>query len=323
MHREAEPLSTRACGVTITHSLSWTPHIVEISEKAGRILNILSYLQFKLDRKTLETIYFSFVRPKLEYASVVWSDCTQQDSDLLESVQKRAARIVSGGIRGTSSDTLYTELGWQPLHERRKSQCLCLFYRILNGLSPPYLAQYLPEQVGHRVGEAYNLRNREDLSTPRARTSLYLNSFFPRMSSIWNTLDTSVRNSPTLSAFKSKLQSITFTSNPLYYYGRRDANIFLARLRMNCSSLNWHLFNNHVAEHSRCACGAPVEDPNHYFFECPHFFRHRQVLLLAIEHLCTPTVDVFFHGCPTCSAGSNTEILRAVHQYIINSGRFN
>lgn len=98
-------------GVTITHTLSWSSHISKVCQKTGAILNILSYLQFKLDRKTLETIYFSFVRPILEYADVVWGDCTQHDSDLLESVQKRATRIVSGGIRGTSSEVMFNELG--------------------------------------------------------------------------------------------------------------------------------------------------------------------------------------------------------------------
>ena len=160
-------------GVIISDNLSWSPHISQLIDKAGVILNSMSYLQYKLDRKTLETTYFSFVRPILEYSCVVWSDCTQHDSELLESVQKRAARIVSGGTRGTSRETLYKELGWQSLKDRRDFHCLCHFYKIMNDLSPSYLPQYMPVSVEARTGGAYNLRNREELSVPRARTTLF------------------------------------------------------------------------------------------------------------------------------------------------------
>ena len=33
-------------------------------------------LKFRLNRKSLETIYFSFIRPLLEYADVIWDNCT-------------------------------------------------------------------------------------------------------------------------------------------------------------------------------------------------------------------------------------------------------
>ena len=35
-----------------------------------------SKLKFKLDHKSLETIYIAFIRPLLEYGDVIWDDCT-------------------------------------------------------------------------------------------------------------------------------------------------------------------------------------------------------------------------------------------------------
>jgi hypothetical protein len=43
-------------------------------EKAYKRINILRKLKFILDRKTLEQIYFTFVRPLLEYADVIWDN---------------------------------------------------------------------------------------------------------------------------------------------------------------------------------------------------------------------------------------------------------
>ena len=43
-------------------------------------------------------MYFSFIRPLLEYGDVIWDNSGQVLNDQIEKVQVRAARIVSGGI---------------------------------------------------------------------------------------------------------------------------------------------------------------------------------------------------------------------------------
>jgi hypothetical protein len=43
--------------------------------KASSRLNIIRKLKFKVDRKSLEHMYFSYVRPILEYADVIWDNC--------------------------------------------------------------------------------------------------------------------------------------------------------------------------------------------------------------------------------------------------------
>ena len=49
--------------------------------------------KFILDRKTLEKIYLTFIRPILEYADVVWNNKTLFLINKLENVQIEAARI--------------------------------------------------------------------------------------------------------------------------------------------------------------------------------------------------------------------------------------
>ena len=45
----------------------------------------MTALNNKLDRKSLEIMYHSFVLPTLEYASVIWDNC---DSTLIDKVEK-------------------------------------------------------------------------------------------------------------------------------------------------------------------------------------------------------------------------------------------
>ena len=66
--------------------------------------------------------------------------------ELVENVQYRAAKIVSGGIHRTSHNILYNELGWETLAERRRKQSLKSFQKIVIGEAPAYLQKLLAEQ---------------------------------------------------------------------------------------------------------------------------------------------------------------------------------
>jgi hypothetical protein len=77
----------------------------------------------------------SFIRPILEYGNVIWDNCTQNEANLLESVQVEADRIITGLRVNSSRSKLYSELGWNPFikEERNTLQdliCSC------NGTSP-------------------------------------------------------------------------------------------------------------------------------------------------------------------------------------------
>ena len=69
-------------------------------------------LKFRLNRKSLETLYFSFIRLLLEYADVIWDNCTYYEKLELDKIQSEAARIVSGATKLVSLHALYDEVGW-------------------------------------------------------------------------------------------------------------------------------------------------------------------------------------------------------------------
>ena len=50
-------------------------------------------------------------------------------------------------------------------------------------------------------------------------------------------------------------------------YSRR-INITIARIRMQCSELLYHLYQNHVADSPNGPCGL-IETPEHYVVDCP------------------------------------------------------
>ena len=104
----------------------------------------------------MEKLYIGFIRPILKYGGIIWDNCRIQESDLLESIQLEAARIITGLRKGTSHEKLYTELGWVPLKERQRTNKLILLHKILHDETPLYLLNEILLQANYQ--SSYNLR---------------------------------------------------------------------------------------------------------------------------------------------------------------------
>ena len=114
-------------------------------------------MKFCLDRKSLEIIYLNFINPILEYANVVWDNCTNYEKQELDKIQTEAARIVTGATNLVSSHALFGEVNWEPLEARRMKHRLLLLYKMSNNLSTEYLSSLIPPIVSNI--SRYNLRN--------------------------------------------------------------------------------------------------------------------------------------------------------------------
>ena len=134
-------------------------------------------LKFKLDRKSLETIYIAFIRPLLECVDVIWNNFTQYEKNELEKIQNEAARIATGATKLVSLDALYKKPQWNTLGKRRENHKLTLFYKMIYNFTPSYLSSLVPPSTSNL--SRYNLRNSNDLQTIVARTNQYYNSFLP------------------------------------------------------------------------------------------------------------------------------------------------
>ena len=155
-------------------------------------------LKFALNRKSLETIYRSLIRPILDYGNEIWNICQQYEKDDLEKTQIEAARIATGKTKRVSIASLYCEIDWNSLDTRRKMQKLVLFYKTVNHFTPLYLSSLIPPTV-NKISR-YNLRN--NISTIYARTNQYFNSFLPSTIRERNSLSEEHRDSMSVASFK-------------------------------------------------------------------------------------------------------------------------
>ena len=173
----AEVNTHKHLGLYLSNDCTWHHHINYIKDKAWFRINIMRKLKFKLDRKSLEIIYTTFIRPILEYGDVIWDNCTQYEKLELEKIQNEAARIATGTTKLVSLNSLYKEICWETLETRRNNHKMTLFYKMVKSITPLYLSTLVPHSVSNM--SRYNLRNSNDLQSLDARTNQYYTSFLP------------------------------------------------------------------------------------------------------------------------------------------------
>ena len=316
-----EVQSHKHLGVTLSKDLSWDQHIEDVATKANQCLDILNALKFKLDRVTLEKLYFAFVRSKLEYASILWDCCSKQLSDLIESVHYRAAKIISGAIHRTSHALIYNELGWDNLENRRKKQRLRVFFKASHGNAPIYLQNIIPTRD---MCNNYNLRNNDTYPILKCRTSNFQKSFLPRTVSDWNNLDNDIRLCDSVGSF-TRMLNTDISKPPIWYNaGERRLNILHARLRMLCSPLNDHLYSAiHVVDNPNCPCGFTHENNRHYLLDCQLYVNEREDLLRELNQLgFDPLLSNLLYGDSSLSSEKNVKAFISIQKFIKSTKRF-
>ena len=293
-------------------------HIDNIVSSAGKCLDLLNALKHLLDRLTLERVYQSFVRSKLEYASIVWDNCTNEQRNQLEQVQYRAGKIVSGAINRTSKDLVYQELGWQSLEERRHTQRLKVFHKMFYGKAPTYLQNEIPIPNPTRD----NLRNNDDIPKIRGLV-IFQNTFIPKTICDWNELPDEVKSSESDDTFAHKVTRDT--NIPVWFSrGDRKSNIWHARLRMKCSKLNDDLYSHiHVVDSPSCPCGARRETSKHFLLDCPLYANERALMLSDLSEMgFKPTTKNLLFGNTNYTDAINCQAADIVQTFLNATKRF-
>lgn len=323
-----EHKSHKYLGLWLDNNLTWKSHINSIVKQSTNRMMILNFYKYKLSRKTLERIYFVFVRPVLEYASIVWAGASEQLLRRVDQVQIRAMRLSSGATNRSNIGLLYADLQWQSLRSRRDYFVVKMFFKIVNGMCPNYLKAILPLEVNDI--RRSKLRNPNKLTIPKTRLNLFKSSFVPRGISMWNNLPQEYYSILTLTSFDCCLRKKMYNvvdkfQKQIYSFGRRSSNITRARLRMNCSLLNDHLCNNlHVISNPNCPCGYSCESVFHFFFQCPLYDAYRDVLIQNIQRLTLNiSVKTFLHGDESKSVDTNYKIIKEVDRFLVATNRFN
>ena len=146
---------------------------------------------YSCPQEVTEAAYKRLVRPVLDYGSSVWGPPCVVLLEELESVQKRAARIVTDNYNYETGSMagILGQLKWESLKKRRKDNRLILLYKGLKGKASVPTDDLIPK--------TRHCKNQHSMAfqTPIANTDVYKDSFFPQTNRDWNALPDSLISS--------------------------------------------------------------------------------------------------------------------------------
>ena len=178
-------------GLVITPTLAWKEHTASVLLKAARILGLLRRLRHSLSQAALRYIYICYIRPILEYASVVWSNVSRTEADQLERFQRRAARLILGKplFARVNHSELLTEANLPTLESRRVCALAVLGHHLFTGKVPNHLKKVnLPKRT-----TVYELRRQQPTLIPTAHTSAFRDSVILKSLHVFHSLPKSLQ----------------------------------------------------------------------------------------------------------------------------------
>ena len=153
-------------------------------------------------RKTKVKCYTTLVRPTIEYSSTVWDPYTSKNIDKLETIQRRAARFVSGNYSWFASPSnMIADLRWESLDEQRAKAKVAMTYKIMNGLVD------IPK-TKFKESTCTNTRSQAQFLIPCCRINGYKYLFFPSAARLWTHVPIEIRSQQTITNFRSSLEAI-------------------------------------------------------------------------------------------------------------------
>lgn len=189
----------RDLGVIISQDLKAHKQSIEARNKANRMLGIINRNVSYKSKEVITKLYNSYVRPHLEYCIQAWRPYHRYDINMLESVQRRATKLIPS-LKNHSYESRLKELGMYSFERRCKRGDMIEVFKMFSGMNDLNVGEFFDIDVDDRTrGHSRKIRKKT------CRLDLRKNFFSCRVVDLWNSLPTEVVNSSSLNIFKSRL----------------------------------------------------------------------------------------------------------------------
>jgi hypothetical protein len=181
----------------VDDKLKFDIHVEAQVSKANKILGLIRRTFDNLDKDTLTGLYKTLVRPHLEYCNAVVYPQYQKQAKLLESVQRRATKLVPG-LKDMEYEKRLEALKLPSLVYRRKRGDMIEVFKYTHNIYKVPMSPFEMERSNTR-GHSYKIAKK------RCQSSLRQNFFSNRVVNLWNSLPEDVVSSDSLNGFKNSL----------------------------------------------------------------------------------------------------------------------
>lgn len=198
-------IETTDLGIIVDNKLRFSSHYACIVRKAHQRSSLILRCFKCRDSSILTKAFVVYVRPLLEYCSPVWAPVYISDISLIESVQRRFTKRISG-MKDLSYPQRLNKLNLETLEERRLKTDLITMFKILHHIIDiDFIDFFSLSNLTNTRGHRYKL------SKPVHHNNARLFSFSCRRLDCWNSLPDSVFECDNLDAFIARLQKLDYS----------------------------------------------------------------------------------------------------------------
>ena len=171
--------SFRLLGLTFSKSLTWNDYVETIAKSAAQKVGSLYRARAYLTPESILYLYKATIRPCMEYCCHLWAGAPAHILNLLDRIQNRVCNMIGPQL----------SLKLQPLSHRRNVASLSLFYKYFHGHCSAELERLVPSRKVFPCDTRLAARAHEfTVDEPLITKDYRRTSFFPRTSSLWNSL---------------------------------------------------------------------------------------------------------------------------------------
>jgi hypothetical protein len=189
-------------GILVDADLHFKSQICNAASKAHQRAALIKRSFKSRDPQLLFRAFTVYVRPILEYNSPVWSPTYVTYIDVLEKVQRRFTKGLSGLKHLTYAERLHY-LGAETLELRRLKADLILVYKIIHELINVDFNSLFSFSSHSSITRGNSLR----LLKPHTICNARAHSFACRVVDIWNRLPENIVSAQSINMFKSLISS--------------------------------------------------------------------------------------------------------------------
>ena len=194
-------------GAVVSSSLAWNKHIRDSEKSLIRILtsriNALSKVCQFTNFCTRKMVANGIVMSYLSYLMPLYWGYPNYLLNALQTLQNRAARLVTKSGWYTPSSTMLLQVGWLSVRQMIAYHSLVLMYKTKMEKKPAYMYSKIctPFNMNTRLADTNGIKG-----IRRFKSNIAKQSFLPRTILQWNSLPPDIRSSLTLTKFKFKLK---------------------------------------------------------------------------------------------------------------------
>ncbi|KAG0718967.1 putative RNA-directed DNA polymerase from transposon X-element [Chionoecetes opilio] len=121
--------AVKVLGVEVDRELKFDGHIKHIAKKTSHRVSALRRVASFLDRGGKLLLYKAQIRPYLEYAALFWMSCAASHTRRLDSIQRRALRLVDAADPPDPPAQFKPVSPFDSLEHRRDVAALVVFHK--------------------------------------------------------------------------------------------------------------------------------------------------------------------------------------------------